>query len=90
MSDPPPLPEPSFSGLIDMLGAQAFVALGGYAPDGGKASVDLAHAQFIIELMRILRTKTESGRTDDETKRLDETIDNLQRGWVTLKQKADS
>jgi hypothetical protein len=90
MSDAPTLPPPSLTALIDMLGAQAFVALGGYAPEGGEATVDIVHAQFMIELLRVLRDKTESARTDDETTRLNETLDGLQRSYVSVKQQDDA
>ena len=82
------LPEPSLAALVDLLGAQAFVAMGGYAPEGGEATVDMAHAQFMIEMLRILRDKTEGQRTDDESTRLAETLDGLQRNWVALKQQS--
>ena len=85
MSEAGGLPSPSLTALIDMLGAQAFVALGGYAPAGGEASVDLTHAQFMIELLRVLRDKTEPRRTEDETARLNQTLDGLQRSYVELK-----
>lgn len=87
MSGPGAFPEPSFTALVDLLGAQAFVALGGYAPPGQEPTVDLPHAEFMIELLRVLRDKSNGQRTPEESKRLAETLDGLQRSFVAVKQR---
>lgn len=73
----------SLDGLFMMLASSAVVALGD-APDpatGGRRA-DLSGASEIIEVLLLLREKTEGNRTADETRLLDELLYDLQLRYV--------
>lgn len=88
-SPPPPGPSPtpsgdrSLTGLFMMLASSAVVALG-HAPDPltGQRQTDLVQATDAIELLVLLREKTEGNRSDEETRVLDELIYDLQLRYV--------
>ncbi|HEV8310566.1 MAG TPA: DUF1844 domain-containing protein [Methylomirabilota bacterium] len=90
---PPPRPEtmvppqgrlradlPSF---CVMLYSEALVHLG-QVPDpmSGQPHVDLEQAQFTIDLLAMLKEKTEGNRTSEETAVLDEILATLRMGFV--------
>jgi Domain of unknown function (DUF1844) len=82
---PPPTPsrDRSLAGLFMMLASSAVVALG-HAPDPltGQRQTDLVQAADAIELLVLLREKTEGNRSDEETRILDELIYDLQLRYV--------
>jgi len=68
MSDSPP-PNPSLAMLCYSLGTQAMIALGlASNPATGETTQDLTAAKYTIDLIEMLREKTEGNRTDEETK----------------------
>ena len=68
MADSPP-PAPSLAMLCYSLGTQAMIALGlAPNPATGESTRDLAAAKYTIDLIEMLREKTEGNRTDEETK----------------------
>src|SRR5262249_22660294 len=71
--------ERSLAGLFMMLASSAVVALGD-APDPltGQRQVDLAQAADAIDLLILLREKTESHRSPEESRILDEVLYDLQ------------
>jgi hypothetical protein len=73
----------SLVGLFIMLGSVAAAALEGM-PDsgGGQAKRDLRQAAELIEVLVLLREKTEGRRTPEETKVLDEVVYGLQLRYV--------
>jgi hypothetical protein len=83
----PPRPGPprdrSLAGLFMMLASSAVVALG-HAPDPltGQRQTDLVQAGDAIELLVLLREKTEGNRSDEESRILDELIYDLQLRYV--------
>jgi hypothetical protein len=93
--DPVQSPEPSpsaapetpaaleLTALFLMLASSALVHLG-EAPDPmtRKVQRDLAQAQYTIDLLILLREKTEGNRTPEETQLLDEIIRDLQMRFV--------
>jgi hypothetical protein len=66
-----------------MLGTEVVIALG-EAPDPGTGQQqrDLAHAAEAIDLLLLLREKTEGNRTPGETQLLDELLYDLQLRYV--------
>jgi len=83
---PPPasgIGERSLAGLFMMLASSAVVALGD-APDPltGQRQVDLAQAADAIDLLILLREKTEGHRSPEESRILDEVLYDLQLRYV--------
>jgi hypothetical protein len=66
-----------------MLASSAVVALG-HAPDPltGQRQIDLVQAAEAIDLLLLLREKTEGHRSGDETRMLEELIYDLQLRYV--------
>jgi hypothetical protein len=79
----PPPAERSLVGLFMMLGSFAVAAIEG-APDpvSGQARPDPAQAAELIDLLVLLREKTEGHRTAEETQALDDVIYELQVRYV--------
>jgi len=75
--------ERSLAGLFMMLASSAVVALGA-APDPltGQRQVDLAQAADAIDLLILLREKTEGHRSPEESRILDEVLYDLQLRYV--------
>src|SRR5215813_4190831 len=69
----------SLVGLFMMLASVAAAALEGVPESaGGPVTRDLRQAADVIDILRLLREKTEGRRTPEETKVLDEVIYGLQ------------
>jgi hypothetical protein len=90
-SAPPPEPmrsdvdsERSLAGLFVMLASSAAMAMGD-APDPmtGQVHRDLGQAAEIVDLLVLLREKTEGNRTAEETQILDEIVYDLQLRYVS-------
>jgi len=66
-----------------MLGTEAVIALGD-APDpaSGQQHRELPHASAIIDLLALLRDKTDGHRSAEETHTLDQLIYDLQVRYV--------
>ena len=82
---PGPPPERSLAGLFMMLASSAVVALG-HAPDPltGQRQIDLVQAAEAIDLLLLLREKTEGHRSDGESRMLEEVIYDLQLRYVQV------
>ena len=82
---PGPLAERSLAGLFMMLASSAVVALG-HAPDPltGQRQIDLVQAADAIDLLLLLREKTEGHRSDGESQMLEELIYDLQLRYVQV------
>lgn len=75
--------ERNLSGLFMMLASEAVIALGDAAdPVTGERHRELPHAADLIDLLALLREKTEGNRSLDETQILDELIYDLQMRYV--------
>ena len=75
--------ERSLVGLFVMLASEALIALGDAPnPDSGQRQRELPHAAGIIDLLTLLREKTEGHRSTEETKTLEELIYDLQLRYV--------
>ena len=84
----PPPGRPTLEGLFIMLASSAVMAMGD-APDPatGQVRVDPAIAAESIDLLVLLREKTEGNRTSAETQLLDELIYDLQLRYVAATQR---
>ena len=78
-----PVAERNLGGLFMMLATEAVIALGD-APDPvtGQRGRELPHAAEVIDLLLLLREKTEGNRTSEETQVLDELLYDLQLRYV--------
>ena len=66
------IPEASFLNFLSGLASQALMQLGAVPnPMSGEREVNLPFAQYSIELLRVLKEKTEGNRNDEETQYLD-------------------
>jgi len=75
--------ERSLAGLFMMLASSAVVALGDAPnPLTGQHQVDLAQAADAIDLLILLREKTEGHRSPEESRILDEVLYDLQLRYV--------
>lgn len=83
-SAPPTGAERSLAGLFVMLAGSAAMALG-EAPDPltGQVHRDLEQAADVIDLLILLREKTEGNRTTEETQIIDEILYDLQLRYVS-------
>lgn len=76
--------ERSLAGLFVMLAGSAAMALGEAAdPMTGQVHRDLDQATDLIDLLLLLREKTEGNRTPEETQILDEILYDLQLRYVS-------
>ena len=82
---PAPAPQggPDLQGLFIMLASSALVNLGEAAdPETGERVLDLEQAKEAIDLLLLLRVKTEGNRTDQESHLLEEMLYDLQLRFV--------
>ena len=82
---PAPAPQggPDLQGLFIMLASSALVNLGEAAdPETGERVLDLEQAKEAIDLLSLLRDKTEGNRTDQESHLLEEMLYDLQLRFV--------
>jgi hypothetical protein len=80
---PPGASERSIVGLLMMLGSEALIALGEAAdPVSGQRHRELPHAAGVIDLILLLREKTEGNRSPEETQVIDELLYDLQMRYV--------
>ena len=84
-----PIGERSLTGLFMMLASSAVVALGD-APDPltGQRQIDLAQAADAIDLLILLREKTEGNRSHEENRILEEVLYDLQLRYVHATKKS--
>lgn len=98
---PPPPPDPhgsppeagerSLAGLFVMLAGSAAMAMGDAAdPMTGQVHQDLDQAADIVDLLILLREKTEGNRSPEETQILDEILYDLQLRYVAAMKRSGS
>jgi hypothetical protein len=86
---PPQAPERSLAGLFMMLASSAVVSMGEVAdPVTGQRHYDLDQAAEIIDLLVLLREKTEGHRSAEESQVLDELVYDLQVRFVNARKRA--
>ena len=82
---------PLFEGLVNMLATQAMYCLGLLGPQGqGPVTVNLEQAKESIELILMLRDKTQGNCVPKETVMLQETVAELQRLFTARVQQAQA
>jgi len=82
-ASPSPQEGPDLRGLFIMLASSALVNLGEAAdPATGERVLDLEQAKEAIDLLGLLRTKTNGNRTEQETHLLEEMLYDLQLRFV--------
>jgi Domain of unknown function (DUF1844) len=80
---PAPQGRPDLQGLFIMLASSALVNLGEAAdPETSERVIDLEQAKDAIDLLSLLRVKTEGNRTDQESHLLEEILYDLQLRFV--------
>jgi hypothetical protein len=84
-------PERNLIGLFVMLATSAAMALGDAAdPMTGQVQIDLGQAAELIDVLVLLREKTEGRRTPEETQVLDEVVYDLQLRYVAATRRSGS
>jgi hypothetical protein len=82
------LPPASFATLVNSLGAQALLALGGYEdPKTKRRLVDLDLAKHHIDSLAVLEDKTKGNLTDEEQKLLDGVLYEARMQFVQFAQR---
>jgi hypothetical protein len=79
----PPLPEANFTSLIFSLSSTAFVHLGDIDdPQTGEKKTDLPLAKHTIDIIAMLKEKTEGNLTEEEQKFTDSILADLRWRYV--------
>ena len=82
---------PLFEGLINMMASQAMYCLGLLGEQGqGSVSVELEQAKEAIDIILMLREKTQGNLLPEETAVLHETVAELQRLFAARMQQAQA
>ena len=78
--------EANFSTLVLSIGSSAAMSLGlAPNPATGKSEIDKKMAQFNIDLLEMLKTKTEKNLTEEEEKFLQQMIADLKMKFIEVK-----
>ncbi|SFS09008.1 protein of unknown function [Granulicella pectinivorans] len=83
MDHPPAM---SFDGVIQSVYMSAIMQLGGGTPEGQQPQVDLMGAQQSIEMLDVLKTKSEGNRTEAETALIERATFELQVAFLEITQ----
>ena len=84
-----PLSPPSLELLASTLAMQAMVSLGLVPhPASGKAEFRAEEATHLIDMIQMLRDKTEGNRTAEETAAFDHLLHELRLGYVAVQERA--
>ena len=84
----PQLPPADFSGLVSILASQAFYALGVFKMDEkNEREPDFVMAKFNIDMLGVLEEKCKGNLSDDESKILKSTLEQLRMAFVQLSKK---
>jgi hypothetical protein len=87
----PAVPEASLTALMHLLTEQALLALGVPHPMiKTPPPANPTAARFYIDLLTVLKAKTEGARTDAESRQLDEILYELRMRVMDLKPAADA
>ncbi len=84
------LPPADFSGLVSMLATQAFFALGVIrTKEDEEPKVDVALAQYNIDMLGVIEEKTKGNITDEEKQLLEGSIHQLRMAFVQVSGKKE-
>jgi hypothetical protein len=79
------MPEPNFRGLLGILASQALMGLGMHQDPSGKGvMVDLEGSKFAIDLLEMLKEKTDGNLSEEETAEIKQLISELQNRFVQI------
>ncbi len=79
------LPPADFRALVATLASQAMMGLGASAdPQTGRAMIDIIGAQFAIDLLGVIETKTKGNLTAEEAAELTEILAQLRARFVQI------
>jgi hypothetical protein len=82
---PGEMPPADFRTLVATLASQAMMGLGAYGdPQTGRVVIDVAGAQFAIDLLGVIEEKTEGNLTAEEAAELSEVIAHLRARFVQI------
>jgi len=83
-----PIPRGNFAALVSMLTTQALFALGLLEIKGQeKREPDLELARYNVDMLETLQEKTKGNLTQEEEKVLENTLNELHMGYVTVADK---
>ena len=83
-----PLPPPDLTFLASSLYLQGMISLGLLPnPATDKPEAHLPQARHTIDMLQMLKEKTEGNRTDDETTELEKILHELRMAYVAVQQK---
>ncbi|MCD5390522.1 DUF1844 domain-containing protein [candidate division NPL-UPA2 bacterium] len=78
-----PLPEPDFSSFVSSLGMQALMLLGEFtSPESKEAKLDYKQAKYTIDLIDMLKKKTEGNLTKEEVDLVEHLLYDLRMRYV--------
>jgi len=84
----PAMPQPSFLSLLNMLGVEAAMHLGLMEmQDGQRTPVDLEAARHMIDMLGMLKEKTQGNLTPDEDALMENVLADLRMQFVALSRK---
>jgi hypothetical protein len=83
MDHPPAM---TFDGVIQSVYMSAIMQLGGGTPEGQQPQVDLMGAQQSIEMLDVLKAKSEGNRSEAETSLLERATFELQVAFLEITQ----
>jgi hypothetical protein len=85
------IPEVSFINFVSGLATQALMALGQVEhPVTKQAEVDLDQAKYLIDIIEMLKGKTQGNRTAEETKTVETLLYNLKMVYVKVSKTVSS
>jgi hypothetical protein len=85
------LPKGNFAALVSMLVTQTLFSLGLLEIEGQeKREPNLALAKYNIDMLETLQEKTKGNLTEGEQKTLENTLNELRMGYVTVAEKVSS
>ncbi len=86
-----PIPRGNFAALVSMLTTQALFSLGLLEVKGQeKREPDLELARYNVDMLETLQEKTKGNLTQEEEKVLENTLNELRMGYVTVADRSSS
>jgi len=77
--------KPTFLGFVQTMAANALIALGEVPnPLTGKQEVNLPQAKYAIDLLEMIKEKTQGNLTEDEQTELERTLTELRLKFVSV------
>jgi len=77
--------KPTFLGFVQTMAANALIALGEVPnPLTGKQEVNLPQAKYAVDLLEMIKEKTQGNLTEDEQTELERTLTELRLKFVSV------